>query len=144
MFDQDVLHAGFADIVAQIYNLVSDLLKAPAGIFLFEPNDEIYYLLPNLWSTSIRAVLRSIVFFSNECLIPSHDRVWRKQFCTLLQHLSTEPFGPGRHPHPLAVGQQNTFVLFFLMLDKDSHLFSQVIDRFVQTPVDTIGQACDQ
>jgi hypothetical protein len=62
----------------------------------------------------------------------------------LLQHLSTEPFGLGRHSHSLAVCQQNTFVLFFLMLDEDSHLFSQVIDRLVELFVDAVSQACDQ
>jgi hypothetical protein len=49
----------------------------------------------------------------------------------LLWHLSAEPSDLGHHPHPLAFGQQNAFVLFFLMLYKDSHLFSQVINRFV-------------
>jgi hypothetical protein len=34
--------------------------------------------------------------------------------------------------HPLPVGQQDVFVLFFLTLYKDSHLFSQVIDRLVE------------
>jgi hypothetical protein len=62
----------------------------------------------------------------------------------LFQHLSTEPFGLGRYSHPLAVGQQDTFALFFLMLHKDSHLFSQVIDRLVELFVDAISQTGDQ
>ncbi len=49
-----------------------------------------------------------------------------EQLCTLLQHLSAEPFGLSRHPHPLAVVQSNTFILLFLMLHKDSHLFSEI------------------
>jgi hypothetical protein len=62
----------------------------------------------------------------------------------LLQHLPTELFGLGHHSHLLSVGQQDTFVLFFLMLDKDSHLFSQVIDRFVELFVDAVSQRGDQ
>jgi hypothetical protein len=62
----------------------------------------------------------------------------------LLQHLSTEPFGLGRHAHPLSVGQQDTFVLFFLMLHKDSHLFSQVIDCLVELFVGAVSQTGDQ
>ena len=124
MLNQDVLHARFADSIAQINDLVPDLLVAPAGILFFEPNDEIYYLLSNLWSTSIRSILRSIIFLSNEFSIPSHNGVRREQFCTLLKHLSTKSLGLGRYPHSLAVAQQNPPVLFFLMLQKDSHLLS--------------------
>ena len=142
--DQDILHTGFADRVAQIYNLISDLLIAPACILLLEPDDEIYYHLRNLWSSGIPSALGSIIFLSNEFLIPSHNCVRSKQLCALLQHLSTEPFGLARYSHPLAVGQQDTFVPFFLMLNEDSHLFSQVINRFVQLLIDTISQTCDQ
>jgi hypothetical protein len=47
------------------------------------------------------------------------------------------------YPHSLIVGQQDTFVLSFLMLDEDTHLFSQVINRFVELFVDAISQTCD-
>jgi len=43
------------------------------------------------------------------------------------------PSGAATHrcPHPLAVGQQNAFALFFLILNEGSYMFSQVIDCFV-------------
>ena len=110
----------------------------------FKPNDQIHYLLRNLWSTSIPSALGSIIFFGDEFSIPAHDSIWRKQHRTLLQHISAEPPGFGRNPHSLAVVQQNPVILLFLMLQKDSHLFSQVIDRFVQLLVDAISQTCDQ
>lgn len=143
MLDQDVLHTGFADRVTQINNLVPDLLVAPAWILLLERDDEFYCFLWNLRSTSRCAILRSIVSFGNQFAVPAHNSIWRRQFCTLLQHLSTEPFGLGRHSHPLSVGQRNTFVPSFLMLDENSHLFSQVIDRLVELFVDALGQTCD-
>ena len=124
MFNQDVLYAGFADIIAQINNLISDLLVAPAGIILLEPDDEIYYFLWNLWSTGIPSALGSIIFLSNEFPIPSHNCIWRKQHSTLLQHLSAEAFSLGCYPHSLAVAQKNPFISLFLMLQKDSHLLS--------------------
>jgi hypothetical protein len=124
--------------------LIPDLFLAPAGILLLEPDNEIYYHLWNLWSTGILSALGSIIFLGNEFPIPAHDRIWGKQLCTLLQHLPTEPFGLGRHSHPLSVGQQDTFVLFFLMLDEDSHLFSQVIDRLVEFFVGAVSQTGDQ
>ena len=124
MLYQDVLDARFADIVAQINNLVPDLLIAPKRILVFESNDEVHNLLCDWGATSIRSVLRSIVFFSNEFLMPPNYSVCREQFCAPLQHLSTEPFGLGGYPHSLAVGQYNAFVLLFLMLHKDSHLFA--------------------
>jgi len=62
----------------------------------------------------------------------------------LLQHLSAEPLGLGRDPRSLAVAQKNPFILLFLMLQKDSRLSSQVIDRFVQLLVDAISQTGGQ
>lgn len=59
----------------------------------------------------------------------------------MLQHLSVEPFGLSRHPHPLAVVQSNTFILLFLMLHKDSHLFSEIVNGFVEFFIDATGQA---
>ena len=41
----------------------------------------------------------------------------RKQLYTLIQHLSTESLGLGRHSHALTVGQENPFVFSFLMLN---------------------------
>ena len=38
--------------------------------------------------------------------------------------LSSDEYSLSSHPHSLAVGQQNTFVLFLLMLHEDSHLFA--------------------
>ena len=35
--------------------------------------------------------------------------------------------------------QPNTFVLFFLMLHKDSHLFSEIVNRLVEFFVDTVS-----
>lgn len=50
VFNQDVLHAGFADNIAQIYNLVPDFLVTPARIFFLESNDQIDNFLGNLGS----------------------------------------------------------------------------------------------
>jgi len=46
--------------------------------------------------------------------------------------LSAEPFGPCCNPYPLTVGQSNTFVLLFLMLHKDSHLFPEIVNSEVR------------
>jgi hypothetical protein len=124
MLDQYVLHTGFADGVAQINNLVPDFLVAPARILLLESNDELHNLLGDGRTTCIRPVLRSVVFFCNELPMPPHNSVHREQFGAPLQHLAIESLSLGSYPHSLTVGQQNSLVFFFLLLDKYSHLFS--------------------
>ena len=42
------------------------------------------------------------------------------------------------------VGHANSFVLIFLMFRHDPHLFSQVVNRFAEFLVDTIGQKGDE
>jgi len=124
-----------ADNFSRIINRIS-----PARILFLESNDQIYNLLGNRWSAGRRSVLRAIILLSHEFPKPPHDRVRRKQFCALLQHLSAESLGLGRHPHSLAVAQPNTFFLFFLMLHKDSYLFSEIVNGLVELFVDTVSQ----
>lgn len=51
---------------------------------------------------------------------------------SILQHFSAEPFGLGGNSHPLIIGQQNPFVLLFLLLHEDPNLLSKVVNRFVE------------
>ena len=69
--------------------------------------------------------------------------ICREQLCTLLQHLSAEPFCLGRHPHPLSVGQPNTIALILLVFHEDPYLFPQVVNCLVEFLVDAIGQTSD-
>jgi len=79
-------------------------LVSPARILFFKANHKIDNLLCDGRSTSVHSVLRSIIFFSYQFLIPTHDSVYREQFCAPLQHFPTEPLGLRSHPHSLAIG----------------------------------------
>ena len=130
--------------MAQIDDLIGDLLVSPAWILSLEPNEEIDYLPGNLWSARGGSILRSIVFFRDKLSIPPHYRVWGEHLCTLLRHLSADPFGLCCHPHPLLVGQTNAIALALLMLPEYPYLFPQVVNCFVEFLVDAIGQTSDE
>jgi len=84
-------------------------------------------------------MLASIVFLGNEFVIPTHDGVRGKQYRALVQHLSAESFCLGRHPHSLLIGEQNPFVLFFLLFNQYPDLFSEIINRLVELFVNAVG-----
>ena len=124
---EDILHTGFTNPVTQVIDLVSDLLVAPTGIFLLEPNHQINHLREDGRSTCILTVLGSIILFSDELVIPTHHSICRKQLCALFQHFSAEPFSFGSNPHALTVGQDNPFVIFFLMFNEYANLFPEIV-----------------
>jgi len=89
-------------------------------------------------------MLAPIVLFSDEFAKPSEYGIRRKKNCTLLQHSSAEPFGLGSHSHPLTIGQQNSFVLFFLLLHEYADLFTKAVNGFVEFFIDAICKISDE
>lgn len=67
-----------------------------------------------------------------------------KQNRALLQHFPAELFSLGSNPHPLLIGEQNSFILFFLLLNQYTNLFFQVVNCLEKLFVNAISDTTDR
>jgi hypothetical protein len=129
--------------VSEVDDVVLDPGVTSARILLLEPDHEVGDVLRDFGSPGVLAVLAAVALLGDEFSAPTEDRVWREQDRSCLQEFSRQAFGLCGQSCPLAILQQNAFVLPLLLL-QDPDLLFEAVDGFPEFPIDTIGQARHQ